>query len=386
MPQQVAPADGARVSTASPGLEIQDLVDNSQTAVSYQYELYDSTGALMAQSGTIPLDPSGHMSYFPPPLPENMLVSWRVRALHGPAHSPWSGHRSFLVDTVNEPPPEPVLVKPSDGDEVIVRQPGFAATSDPDPEGDAVSLVFQLADDAAFTHLIETSDPLGVTLANRTTPWTPSHLLAWGRKYWARVYAVDSHGAQSGYSAAVAFTVRADALPAAPALKGLFASQCHGVVLNQGPPPAIPVGNVQDPDGEPVTLELQVLDFTAGTTLIDVTRPQSALGDTTAMDVSTVNWKEDGHYTVRARAGDGTLWTPWTECDFTLDQVGAVADGGVLPPDGGTSSNPGQQPPPDGAHRSGCSSTSGPGLALLLAAMLALWRRRQLQRPLKSEQ
>ncbi|TMA21144.1 MAG: hypothetical protein E6J88_16210, partial [Deltaproteobacteria bacterium] len=67
-------------------------------------------------------------------------------------------------------------------------------------------------------------------------------------------------------------------------------------------------------------------------------------------------------------------------------QVGAVADGGVLPPDGGTSSNPGQQPPPDGAHRSGCSSTSGPGLALLLAAMLALWRRRQLQRPLKSEQ
>ena len=377
-PQLVSPADGARLSTATPALEIQDLVDGNQTNVTYEFQLYDQTGALMTQSGSVAQDPSGHMTYFPPAIPENTLVSWRVRTVSGtssPVHTAWTVFRQFLVDTMNEPPPDPVLVKPADGEEVMVRQPGLAAQSDPDPEGDAVSLVFQLASDSAFTQIVETSDPLGVTLANRTTPWTPSHPLAWGGSYWARVYAIDALGAQSGMSAPVAFTVRADALPATPSIGGPFAAQCQGLVLHDGPPAAIPLGNVEDPDGEPVTLELAVLDFASGTQLLDVTRPQSALGDSTAMDVSTVSWTEDAHYRIRARAGDGTLWTQWNECDFTLDQLTPLPDGGVAPSDGGTSGG-GPQPPPDGSHRSGCSSTGASGLALLFGALALALRRR----------
>jgi len=312
--------------------------------------------------------------FTPAPLPENEQVSWRVRAVHGSAHSAWSVFRHLLIDVTNEPPPAPVLVKPLDGDEVMTRQPGFSASVDPDPEGDAVSLVFQLASDDAFAQIVETGAPVPVTLANLTTPWTPATVLAWGGTYYARVYAVDALGAQSGFSNVVSFSVRPDALPAPPPLEGTFAQSCHGGELKSRPP-SISVGNVQDPDGEAVTLELQLLDFTSGSVLLDVSQAQSS-GATTAMDVSTMKWTEDAHYTVQARAGDGTLSTPWTSCDFTLDEVPdeppPATDGGTTPPaaDGGTN------PPIDGAHRSGCSSGALGALAVL--GLLALLRRRSV--------
>src|SRR5207247_2344954 len=83
VPQQIAPDDGARVATATPAIEIQDLVDNSQTSVSYEFQLYDHTGTLMAQSGSQPMGAGGHTVFTPAPLPENERVTWRVRALHG---------------------------------------------------------------------------------------------------------------------------------------------------------------------------------------------------------------------------------------------------------------------------------------------------------------
>jgi hypothetical protein len=258
----------------------------------------------------------------------------------------------------------------------MVRQPGFAASSDPDPEGDAVSLVFELAADQGFTTLVEQSDPIAVTLANKTTPWTPSKLLAWGTGYFVRAYAIDAFGARSGYSNTAGFSVRADLPPGTPTLGNPFATKCGGLVIHQGPPAAIEVGRVQDPDGEAVTLELQVLDFATSAVLLDVTRPQGALGASTAMDVSTFSWTEDAHYSVRARAGDGTLWSPWIQCDFTLDQVTALADGGVPPADGGTNPGGGNGPPPDGTHRGGCSS-AGAGALALLGALSLLWRRRR---------
>lgn len=381
VPLQVAPADGARMNSSSPPLEIQDLTDDTQQNVAFEFELYDSpSGSLIPQSpGTVALDPSGHMVYFPaPPLAENQRVMWRVRAAHGTttlAHSAWSPFRSFLVDAVNEPPPTPILVKPADGDEAMVRQPGFAATSQPDPEGDGVSLVFQLASDAAFANVIETSDPIGVTLANDTTPWTPTHVLDWGGSYYARVWAVDSLGAQSVPSDPTPFSVRPDALPDAPAIQ---VAQCQNAELRD-PPAAIALQNVEDPDGEPITLELQLANFATGATLLDVTQPESAAGGSTAMDVSAMSWTEDAHYKIRARAGDGTLWTVWSECDFTLNQNTPVVvpDAGVVgTPDGGTNNGP----PPDGTHRSGCNSAGASGFALLLGLVALALRRNRLRR------
>jgi hypothetical protein len=260
----------------------------------------------------------------------------------------------------------------------MTRRPGFSASIDPDPEGDAETLIFQLASDAAFAHVVEQSEPVPVTLANLTTPWTPTTLLAWSGAYYARVYALDALGAQSDFSGVVSFSVRPDALPASPPLQGPFAQTCQGAVLTSRPP-SIPLGNVQDPDGEPVTLELQLFDFAddenSATPLLDVVQAQGP-GDNTAMDVSTMQWTEDAHYRVRARAGDGTLWTVWNECDFTLN---ALADGGSAQPDGGTippGSDGGPTTPPDGAHRRGCSSSAAGVLAALGALALLMRRRR----------
>src|SRR5207302_2245982 len=131
----------------------------------------------------------------------------------------------------------------------------------------------------------------------------------------ARVYASDARGGNSGYSNTVHFTLRADGVPAAPPIAGVFSQQCQGVTLHAAPP-SIAVGNVEDPDGEAVTLELQVLDFAADTLLLDVTQSESLAAATTAMDTSTMRWTEDAHYRVRARAGDGTAWSGWNTCAF----------------------------------------------------------------------
>lgn len=391
VPQQVAPPDGSRVTTFTPGLEIQDLVDNTQTAVSYQYELYGAGGALLSQSGVIPQDPSGHMTYVPPPLPENEHVAWRVRALHGatnPAHSAWTGLWHFMVDTQNDPPPAPVLLKPGNGDEVLVRQPGFSASSVEDPEGDGVSLVFELASKADFSALVETSDPVPVTLGSVSTPWTTSKVLDWSGAYWVRAHAVDSRGARSDDSNVVNFTIRPDLPPTTPQLAGPFAAQCQGKVFTVGAPPAVELTHVTDPDNEPVTLEAQVFLFGAdpatATPLADVTQAQGA-GSTTALDLSLVHWTEDAHYRIRGRAGDGVLWSQWAECDFTVDLIPAPgADGGTSDsgPDGGTADAGQSDGGPITASKSGCSCREGgsPGaLLLFLLGAFALRRRPEIR-------
>src|SRR5439155_4276374 len=97
----------------------------------------------------------------------------------------------------------------------------------------------------------------------------------------------------------------------------------------------------------------------------------------TAMDTSTMSWKEDAHYRVRARAGDGTAWSTWTECDFTLDQVPPATDGGPPPEDGGSGNPDAGSTTPGGTHRKGCTSAGATGPALLMLALLAVRRRRQ---------
>src|SRR5205807_9021013 len=128
--------------------------------------------------------------------------------------------------------------------------------------------------------------------------------------------------------------------------------QCGGRLTVR--PATLPVANVADPDGEDVTLELRIFAFGgSGTPLFTTTRAEQP-GETTALDVSTMAWTEDAHYLARVRAGDGTAWTGFSDCDFILDElpapVGGNNGGGA---DGGSS---GSQAGSDVQSARGCSS------------------------------
>ena len=51
----------------------------------------------------------------------------------------------FFVDVQNDAPAAPVLNKPADGEELIVRHATLDAQNPVDPEGDAVTLTFEVA-------------------------------------------------------------------------------------------------------------------------------------------------------------------------------------------------------------------------------------------------
>jgi hypothetical protein len=76
---------------------------------------------------------------------------WRVRAIL-PYFSPWAGGYSITVQPIRAPVPE--LYSPANGGTVQTLRPGFSWT----PMGGSVTYRFQIASDAAFTHIIQTTD------------------------------------------------------------------------------------------------------------------------------------------------------------------------------------------------------------------------------------
>jgi hypothetical protein len=405
-PVQLAPATGTRVGTATPGLQVLNATDVDVEPDNLDFELYDTSGALIG-SASIAQDPSGKTTWTTPPLPENSPVFWRVRANDGHVNdnccSPWTGTWELIVDTVNSAPPVPQMVKPADGETAQVRAPALAATSVTDPEGDAVTLTFQLSADAAFTA------PVGldaaVSLIGPTTAANLAAPLPWGSVWYARVRATDSRGLSSDWSDVIHFEIKPDLAPPKPQLVGDFLSACQDHVFTLGPPPTVQVSHVEDPEGEAVKFDLQLFRFqddpNATTPLYGTSQDQSKVGGPTAVDVSLFTaWADGAHYRVRARASDGTLASDFAECDFVLQQKQVLPDGGfdagadggtgsdAGTSDGGSGSDAGNNPDagPRTAVASGCGCTTAPtfGPVLLLGLLLAMRRRPGRSRPARS--
>lgn len=397
-PLLLSPLNGARVASDTPLLRVLNATDVDQEPTWLDYELYvlDPQQALQlidASAATgVPQDASGETTWTPAPLPENRRVFWRVRANDHHANdnccSPWTAMWELLVDTANQPPPVPQMVKPGDGETVSVRAPALSATSVEDPEGDAVTLQFQLSADALFT-APATLDATPVNVISATTAQGLPGPLAWGSSWFARVRATDVRGASSDWSAPIAFQVKADAPPPQPRIVGAFEAACQDHVFTLGPPPAIEVSRVEDPDGEAVAFDLELSRFeddpAAGHPLFGTSQPQAQLGAATAVDVSLFTaWTEGAHYRVRARANDGVLASGFAECDFRLQQTqvldagsGAGSDAGGAPDAGPADAGPDAGNGPPSAPLSSCGCTSAPdlGSALWLGLLLFAFRR-----------
>ena len=341
LPVQLSPASSSRLGTNTPTLVVANSTDVNQDPLSYDFEIRDGAANLL-QSYNVAQGPGGQTQVTLAPLLENQTVYWRARANDGHLNdnccSPWTDSWNLLVDTGNDPPAVPLMIKPADNEVVDDRHPALEATSVADPEGDAVTLLFQVSTDQAFPSPLVAAPVADVNTVGPVTTAALGALLDWGTSYSARVRAVDARGSVSAWSAPVSFSVRAGLPPGQPQLVGPFQGACQAHAFRVGPPPTIQVSRVVDPEGGPVVLEVELFPFSAdpGTAapLYAVHQPQAALGSDTAVDISQFTaWTEDAHYLVRARASDGTLTSAWTACDFTLNLVTPLPDGGIA--DGG---------------------------------------------------
>ena len=216
VPKLKEPAFKSTVSTTTPVLSIYNSSDVDGDALTYDFEVYYKAPGGMspneAKSGVVQ---GTTATTFPTtkPMPENTWIFWRARANDGKAksnYSAWTPYFAFLVNTLNEPPTTPVLIKPSDGETVLTRQPTMSAKNPTDPEKDPITLRFQVASDKGFsTGLIESPD-VAMNTAGNVTMWTLTTPLTWGGTYYGRVYAKDKLGAKSGFSYVHKFNVRTD--------------------------------------------------------------------------------------------------------------------------------------------------------------------------------
>ncbi|MCA9666039.1 MAG: carboxypeptidase regulatory-like domain-containing protein [Myxococcales bacterium] len=197
-------------ASATPDLSWKNSTDPDGDALTYDVEAYYHTvGTQPNQQTNQTESASGRTSYTLATVPENTIVLWRVRANDGQTTSPWSEFAKFVVSSSNDPPTAPELLKPTDGETVMTVSPTLSVNNPKDPdEVGQLELYFEVSEDSSFTNIVaKNTAPVLASLTGTTTPWTVDVSLARGSSYYARAYAKDSQGAQSGYSNVNKFTV-----------------------------------------------------------------------------------------------------------------------------------------------------------------------------------
>ncbi|MBI3179040.1 MAG: hypothetical protein HYZ27_05225, partial [Deltaproteobacteria bacterium] len=321
VPVPVSPIGGAVVATGAPPLTWNNAADPEAQPVTYDVELYHGdTDRLPDETATVVETAGGTTAWTPTTIPENTKASWRVRARDGQPNgiSPWSPFATFLVDTVNDPPEVPLLIKPAEGEIVPVRRPGLSVLDVEDPEDDDVTMLFEIATDRDFAHVVWSSEPVPMNTMAVTTNASTGIDLQWGTVYFARVKAKDVRGGESDWSDVHRFELMQNIPPTTPS----FAEACTATIYTDAPPTSIVVTNVIDHEGEPVTFEVQFFTYDTdpetGIPVYRTTAPMDTTGTSTTIpiDLSTL---PNGPYRYRVRAHDGTSPSDWIGCELTLD-------------------------------------------------------------------
>lgn len=316
-PVHLFPEDGTLLPTGTVGLTVENAVDPDGDALTYDYEVYyDSPTGTPVQSGSLPEDISGQTTYNPAEsIPENTTVYWRVRAYDQPNNTSfWTTPWTFTVDSSNEAPPPPNILKPSNGEIIIMRSPTFTNEPVADPEGGEVSIVFEVSDKADFSSLLARSRPTPQPSDTEGASWSIDVELEWGNTYHVRAIAEDNFGAASSPGPANTFRIKDSDRPT-PA--GDFAQQCNDAILTQLPTEFRAI-NIVTEEPVPVTIEVEVLNE-EGEVVIGESVPQNNNTDITTIPIDNSDLRFNTLYTVRMRATiDGGNPSEWSECSFRV--------------------------------------------------------------------
>jgi PKD repeat protein len=221
-------------------------------------------------------------------------------------------------------PTDPVLIDPLQDDEVADRSPDLLLANATDPQGEAIAYAYEVYADAALTTLLASgSEPED---ASGQTEWKVDVLLPENADAWWRARATDGTGF-SGWAPAEGFFVN-EIEEAPPVPTPLAPVQGEDVA---GTAPTFQFTNVEDPDRDDVTYEVQILLAADDSLSAEGTGIAGAAGPATDWEL-TDPLAEDLVYTWQVRAVDEHgLASDWSEpIEFTWIGINEPPQGVVF--------------------------------------------------------
>jgi hypothetical protein len=212
-PVPLDPVDGRVVGTPTPTLLLRNTTDPEGDPLTYELEVRDADGGIVAQSGPVPAGDEETSWTVPDPLAEDADFTWSARANDGDLFGPWSAPAAFRVNAVLEPPTAPVPLLPPDGAIVEESRPPLVVENATSPDHLVLVYAFELyvVGGSGATLFEEAHD---VPEGPETTAWTPSRDLADGAYEWRARASDPVH--DGPWSATSRFEVLLDPPPTAP--------------------------------------------------------------------------------------------------------------------------------------------------------------------------
>jgi hypothetical protein len=207
----------------------------------------------------------------------------------------------FFVNTVNDPPTQPVLANPSNGAGVNVFNPALQIQNSTDLDNDVLTYEFEVYSDAALTKLVAKTSSVAEVLP--VTSWAEPVALQENQTYYWRARAFDGQ-LYSTWTAAASFTVNtANDPPSAPTLSAPLAGSTVTTLT-----PTLAVFNAVDPDSRNLTYDFEI--YSGNTVISSFSNiPESATG-TTSVTMKTP-LADNTTYQWRSHAYDGNAYGPW---------------------------------------------------------------------------
>lgn len=340
-PTLSSPADNAETDTLTPVLTVNNASDPDSSNLTYNFEVSLNTEFTRIVASEIGIfEGTGTTSWqVPMPLNENTSYYWRAQADDWLIEGPWMTPARFFVNTANDAPTAPVILSPSDNDEITALFTDIVIANSADPDSPHLTYLFEIDTVNTFdsSNIIRSGN---IPEGQGTTSWHPSTSsgepinLSDNTYYYVRAKASDGF-AESPWSEVTGFFVNTvNDPPTIPVL----ANPSEGSGVNTFTP-ALSVHNATDIDRDVLTYEFEVYADVAMTNLVTNITGVEETEQITSWTIP-LSLVENMTYYWRARAFDGELYSGWMSLSTfmvntandapTAPQLHAPAEGSSL--------------------------------------------------------
>lgn len=298
-----APAPNAEVATPLPVLSWTNSSDDDGDGVSYTVQVYSDTALsqLVASASGLAGAEGGTTSWtVNEPLTNHGTYYWRVIAIDTLGAETPTIARSFIVNTGNAPPSDPIINAPVDGSSVTTTTVALSIQNSADADNDLITYVFEIDTVPTFDSGGKRSSGQIIQGGSSTTQWSVDELVE-NQQYWWRVKAQDGRAESAWVGASFLMNATND-VPPAPTVRnpgdGAWSTTTQ---------PTLEANPVEDPEGGPVSYEFEVYQGAqSGNIAVSGASPTTAWAVPQALaDDTTHRWR------VRAvdEAGAASGWS-----------------------------------------------------------------------------
>jgi uncharacterized protein (TIGR03382 family) len=299
-PRSVQPMAGSQVSTLTPVLVVDNVMDADDAAVAYRFEVAEDAAFTVARqfSDDLAAGAQGSTSWtVPGSLKPFATYYWRVSAVDphgGSTQGVVSSFSIFVGRPANHVPGTAALVAPAQNVMVASATPALVANAAVDSDGDTLSYIFELDTSATFGGAARQVSS-AIAAVDGKVSWTPAALKENTRYFW-RVRALDSVSASDW--AMGSFVVNAsNEAPSVP----VTLNPSEAVVTTRKP--TLTVQNAVDAEGDAVTYSFEVRKQ-GSSEVVDSARNIAAGANGTTSFTLTTELEEAAEYVWVARATD----------------------------------------------------------------------------------